>query len=212
MRGAYFANGYVGIDPGKYLDYTRKEVLRVASTGYILEEDNKPGSQTRCDDEYYSVTQLDAPMPRARLLSRTAVIYRPGKVLHTIDLATTVTMPMALDFEPGAPGTATVARDLPGDIVVDAEAPSRQILVVSESYSQGWRATVDGRPAETLPAYADFIGVVLEKGRHRVTLRFDPWSLRWGKAVSLVALCLTLAAFAAALAKTRARRKGRRRI
>ena len=155
MRGAYLSNGYVGIDPGKYLDYTRREVLRVASTAYILEEDTRPESPARCHDEYYSVAELDASLPRARLLSRTAIIYRPGKVLHTIDLATTVTMPMTLNLEPGPPGTATMAHDLPGDIIVDAEAPSRQILVVSESYSQGWRATVDGRPAEILPAYAD---------------------------------------------------------
>ena len=48
----------------------------------------------------------------------------------------------------------------------------------------GWQAAVDGGPAEVLRVNGDFLGVLVEPGRHAVALQFAPLSLRLGKVFS----------------------------
>jgi uncharacterized membrane protein YfhO len=85
--------------------------------------------------------------------------------------------------------------DRPGELVVNVEANGRQLLVVADSFHAGWRATVDGRPAEVLRVNGDFLGCPVDSGRHEVRFVFDPWSLRWGRQMSLAGLALIVAGF-----------------
>ena len=94
--------------------------------------------------------------------------------------------------EPGPPGRARIERDLPGAISLATAAPTRQLLVLSESFHPGWKVLVDGQPARVLRANGDFIGVVVEAGAHRVELRFAPRSFLVGRWISVAALVLVL--------------------
>jgi hypothetical protein len=116
--------------------------------------------------------------------------------LWWIDPSSTVILPEDAGLAGGPAGSADFAQDFPGRMRISTSAPSRQALVVSESYHPGWRATVDGRRAEVLPAYHDFMAVIVEPGDHAVELAFEPESLRIGTYVSFGALALTLALFA----------------
>ena len=44
---------------------------------------------------------------------------------------------------------------------------------MAASYHSGWQATVDGRPVPVLRVNRDFLGCVVEAGRHRLTLDFQ---------------------------------------
>ena len=60
-------------------------------------------------------------------------------------------------------------------------APTRaapSLLVVAEHYDKGWRATLDGKPAQTVQADLSAIGVALPAGQHEVSLHFVP-DLLW---------------------------------
>lgn len=63
---------------------------------------------------------------------------------------------------------------------------ARGLLVLSEVYYPGWKAYVDG---ERVPLHrADHLlrAVPVPSGEHTVELRYEPWTLRAGTAVSLV--------------------------
>src|SRR5437867_2734502 len=66
---------------------------------------------------------------------------------------------VVLERDPGisvprlpAPGVATYAEAEPEDVRLSVEASVPSIVLVRNSYDEGWSATVDGRPAPVLPA------------------------------------------------------------
>jgi uncharacterized membrane protein YfhO len=93
----------------------------------------------------------------------------------------------------------------PTRLEVDVELPRPGILVVSESYYPGWRARVDGAPAEILRADYLLRGVELDAGAHHVSFEYRPWSLRIGAVASLAGVA---AAGGLAWSDRSSRRKG----
>ncbi|MGE5603276.1 MAG: YfhO family protein, partial [Nitrososphaerales archaeon] len=69
---------------------------------------------------------------------------------------------------------------------VQAKAPG--LLVVADAWYPGWRATVDGQPAEILRANLLYRAVALQPGEHEVVFEYEPRSWRAGVIVSLAAL------------------------
>lgn len=89
-----------------------------------------------------------------------------------------------------AGGTCRLVADRPGRLIVDATTNAPQLLLVTERYHRGWRATIDGQPAPVLKANGEFLACLLMPGQHHVEFAFEPGSLRWGQVVSLAALTL----------------------
>ncbi|MQF94864.1 MAG: YfhO family protein [SAR202 cluster bacterium] len=78
-----------------------------------------------------------------------------------------------------------------GEVSVGQE----NVLLLKASYHPNWRATVDGRDADTLMLMPGFVGVELSPGEHQVLLEYKPRPLR---AVLLVLGLLLLPAIAVA--------------
>jgi hypothetical protein len=76
-------------------------------------------------------------------------------------------------------------------IRVSLDAPG--YLVLADTWYPGWRATVDGRPAEILLANHAFRAVLLDGGEHVVEMVYRPSSVLVGGAVSLVAVMALVA-------------------
>ncbi len=94
---------------------------------------------------------------------------------------------------PAAAPPATPARvttPSPTRLDVDVELPRPGILVVSESYYPGWRASVDAAPAEILRADYLLRGVELDAGAHHVRFEYRPWSVRIGAAMTLAGVAM----------------------
>jgi len=64
--------------------------------------------------------------------------------------------------------------------------PVSGYLVLSDVYYPGWRATVDGVPAEIQRADYVFRAVLLPPGEHTVRMEFISWPWRVGLATSFV--------------------------
>jgi len=60
----------------------------------------------------------------------------------------------------------------PGAVTVTADAPAETLIVLNETRSLGWSATVDDRPARIYPVNEAFQGVIVPAGRHVVRWRF----------------------------------------
>lgn len=87
--------------------------------------------------------------------------------------------------EPGATGRV-LRREWHADRVeftVEATRPS--MLVVSQAWSDGWRADVDGRREQVVRADAVLQGVAVPAGRSTVVLEYHPPGLRAGAFASL---------------------------
>ncbi len=142
---------------------------------------------------------VDGALPRARLVSSAVV---SGDVVA--DIAAVDVEKVALVAEDpgslvGPNGSANIRRERPGEIDFEVETPGRQLLVVAETYHEGWRARVDGEACRVIPVYGDFMGCIVPAGATTVTFRFEPESFRLGKNVTIAAVVIAVGLLGATL-------------
>jgi len=95
---------------------------------------------------------------------------------------------VVLDDVPPGPGSrwdvslATVKLLLrgPSELELETTAPGPGFLVLFDTWSPGWKATVDGRPTDVLRADYCFRAVPVERGSHRIRFRHVPPGMREG--------------------------------
>jgi len=147
--------------------------------------------------------------PRAYLAPEVATVDRRAAMEFALDdrsvstERTVVEAPLPAGFS-ASPGDAAVVEDLPASVVVRTRSAGPALLVLNDAYAEGWRASVDGEPAEIVPANYLARGVFLPGGEHRVAFRYRTPLLLEG--IVVAALC-ALAALGWAAA--RALRSGR---
>jgi hypothetical protein len=90
-------------------------------------------------------------------------------------------------------GRAKVVSRAPGEYVLEAENSADAYLVLSEAYYPGWRAEVDGKAAEVLPANHLIQAIRLPPGKHVVRFAYRSRFLGAGFAVALLAALVPLA-------------------
>jgi uncharacterized membrane protein YfhO len=62
------------------------------------------------------------------------------------------------------------------------------LLVLSEVYYPGWKARVDGLPAESLRADLALRAIPVPAGSHRVEMIYRPWTVPAGIGISLLSI------------------------
>ena len=75
-----------------------------------------------------------------------------------------------------------------GRVTVAVEAGEPALVVVSQSFSRNWRATVDGKPVALLRANHAFQAVEVPAGKHAVLLRYQDRMFQCGAGISLFTL------------------------
>jgi hypothetical protein len=76
--------------------------------------------------------------------------------------------------ELGLPGSAELLRQSPERMRISVAAPGPRLLVVSEHFDPGWRASIDGAAATVIRADFCALAVRIPAGVHRVDMRFVP--------------------------------------
>ncbi len=123
----------------------------------------------------------------------------PNFPVHSVaifDSASTVEAAKITTLPPPLTSTTHVDLYTPGHIVISlgAPAPKGSALVASENYYPGWLASVDGKPVVAERVDLSLIGVPLPEGAKKVELTFTSKTYDEGKAITLVALGLSLLA------------------
>jgi hypothetical protein len=109
---------------------------------------------------------------------------------------------------PGTPGpsAARIVAESANRVLVEATAgPTGGFLVLLDTFSPDWTATVDGQPAVIYRGNALFRTVPIVPGPHRVEFLYRPWGFQVGGAISLAGALGVLRLL------RRPRKKGRRR-
>lgn len=192
MKGVRIAGGFVCIPPRQQLEPMSLARLRVANVHWVWEK-HKQGLYALSGSVYGA--EVPAPLPRARLVAQALVGSDPKSDIDTIDVETTALVPSSVALQEGTPGKATITHDHPGKIRVATLAETKQLLILSESYHKGWQASVDGRERPVVRVYGDFMGCVVDAGRHDVEFSFRPRSLLVGAWMSAAGLGLMAAFF-----------------
>jgi hypothetical protein len=120
-----------------------------------------------------------------------------GESAHKFDPGRTALLEVNKGELPSLPGTdlmpgsaVRIVEYQPNRIVLESNAPTATVLVVSEIFYPGWKATIDGKPAQIY--LTDFLlrGITLTPGPHRVEMRYTAPGARNGAIITLVTLCL----------------------
>jgi hypothetical protein len=84
----------------------------------------------------------------------------------------------------GFVGRVTAVEWRTNDVEVNVRAGRPAFLVVSQSWSPGWSASIDGRKAPALRTNGLVLGVPVPSGHHGIRLTYSPPGLRAGALVS----------------------------
>jgi len=96
---------------------------------------------------------------------------------------------------------------LPNNLVYTAESAKGGVVVFSEIYYPGWKATVDGKPAEIGRVNYVLRALKLEPGKHEIVLDFHPDSLKTTEGVAYAAGGILLLVIIGGIAFALMRRK-----
>jgi hypothetical protein len=111
--------------------------------------------------------------------------------------------PAGIAASPHEP-TARIVKE--SSTAVDIEASTNAgntYLLFLDSYSDDWRASVDGQTAPTARAYRVFRALHLKPGTHHIRFAYSPEALRWGAGVTLLGLVIVILLLAMGARSTR---------
>jgi hypothetical protein len=163
-----------------------------------------------------AIYRFTEALPRAWLVGEYRLATDGEAVLDMLrssdfDPARTAVLFEHPDVEPksGAGGSVEITDYQLHTIAMQVQADTPRLLVLSEVYYPGgWQAYVDGERVPILRADYALRAVALDAGEHRVEFRFEPWDVRVGLIVSIVAALLIVAAYVLPLLVRRRRVNG----
>jgi len=91
------------------------------------------------------------------------------------------------DVSPPTGGTGTrvaMSSWSPDSMTLEVSHSGEGLLVVSQVYSENWKATVDGEEVNVLQTDHALLGIPVGPGEHAVVVRYDPDSLTLGLWIS----------------------------
>jgi hypothetical protein len=78
-----------------------------------------------------------------------------------------------------------LAKRNSGRLINEAKMGCRGMVILGDSYFPGWVAKVDGKPSKIFEAYTAIRGVVVDKGKHTIDMRYAPASVIAGGLLTL---------------------------
>lgn len=185
-------------------------VSLASETSQFVEDPDQVGPMVYEDDRVRIFENEDA-LPRAWIVHSARQMH-PLFALDRLDSGTVDPRQTALLpdeppplGEPDDPSEdrARVTEYEANRIELQTATGARGLLVLSEVYYPGWNAYVDGKQVPLHRANHLLRAVPVPAGEHEVELRYEPWTLRAGIAISTVTAAAMLAVAAAALIQRR---------
>lgn len=181
-------------DPGYHEDqlYTLLERpdsrwLAAAGVAYVLTAGDQPLPGTKAVHRGEGTTVGEVPNPRPfAFIASSAVVSSPDQAAQV--MARDPLGPVVIE---GTCCPKTSAAEVSGvrrgvqEVLVEVEGQGASLLVLLQTYTPDWNATVDGMPVQVLPANVLFQAVQVPAGRHHVRLSYEPAAVTQGAVLSL---------------------------
>lgn len=189
--------GYHDATLQTWLERPRPEWLAAAGVSYVLSPGREALAGTRpvWQGEGVTVGEVHNPRPVA-FVAKEVKCVTGGMETAADEMEPAPLGPVVLETKrcPSAgQASVTVLKESPGHAEMTVTAKDPAVVVLLQSWDPDWRVTVDGRPAEAVPADVLFQAVEVPQGDHAVVFAYDPWSLRLGIWLSLAALLVVAA-------------------
>jgi hypothetical protein len=168
----------------------------VLNVRYRIRPATTPDPGAVYQDAHWKVYRDDKAFPRAWIVHDAAVVPSDNEVYARMAKSTAALRQVALLPSPlPAPLDKTATGDslhftsyAPNSMSLDAQAAGDGLLVLSEIWYPGWRATVNGQDAEVRRVDGGLRGILLKRGANRVVLTYAPTAEYAGLAISLAAI------------------------
>jgi hypothetical protein len=179
-------------------DYGRlKAHPELLNARYVLRPATAKEPGAVYQDSAWKIYENPNAYPRAWLVHRIAVEPDNAKLLAHLDQSDLDFHQIALLNTSVTPGLSASGmtlseqvqfRQLRADrMELDAAANGPALLILSELFYPGWRATVNGRDAKVLKVDGGLRGVLVPSGKSHVYMYYAPASFYWGLGFSIAA-------------------------
>ncbi len=156
---------------------------QMLNVGYVLSDGDLdgPGLERVYEEGEVKVYRVGDPLPRAWVVydvlpesDEDALALLNLEGFHPLKTAVIAddSVPAILPQGGGLGSPAQVIESRPGQLVLEVNASSEGLLVISQPFFPGWHAAMDG---ESVPIYrADYLlqAIPVQAGSHRVTLTY----------------------------------------
>jgi len=214
---AFNANGFSRLGPGDL----RRLIWFLLTADVSPEAKSRLLSMMNCDrvllwpdlKELFAQGRIEAPrlailpepLPRAYVVGGVRVLEKGEQVLQALFFTPIEPLKEALTDRGSAAGDTF--RDLrpgmikqrlnrldyvPNGLEIDITAEKDGILVVSDTYDDGWVASVNGKAVPVIRVNYAFRGVRVPSGTSQIKMTYRPASFRWGIIISLTTLVAAL--------------------
>lgn len=98
-------------------------------------------------------------------------------------------------LKPTGQGTIQATSHGPMEVKYSFNSPAEQLIVFSEIWygpDKGWKASIDGQPADLIRANYVLRGLRVPAGQHEIVMSFEPSSYSTGVAISLISSLLLI--------------------
>ncbi|HLM99697.1 MAG TPA: YfhO family protein [Bryobacteraceae bacterium] len=153
-------------------------------------------------DGHWKVYENPKAYPRAWIVHETVVEASPDTVFQRLDDSSInlrkvavieTSLPQALEPAPQTDEPVRFHSYEADRMVLDAEAGSAGLLILSEIYYPGWRASSNGKPVAIYKVDGALRGILLPRGTSRITLEYAPITFYAGAALSVLTFAGVLA-------------------
>jgi hypothetical protein len=206
------------VEPQPYLSHvvfeqSRSKFLDMLGVRYLLTHRSRPapaGYRLLASAEGLSVYENESAMPRAFLVGEAIEVGDHKSALlamsdENFDPTKTVILEgKSVELQSPVTGEAAIIEDRRNRIVIKTRCAGDSILVLSDNFYPGWKASLDGKPSAILKANCTMRAVRLPAGEHVVSFEFAPATLNVSIYASLASLVIVIGALVAIEIRKRA--------
>ena len=163
-------------------------------------------------DDHYEVFENTRVLPRFFLASAYLIPDSDDETIATLfdenfDASNTVLLEKPAVPEPQAgEGAVSILTYTPNELVftvnfkasetisLEVKTPVPKLFFISDTFDPGWKATIDGSPAEIYRANYDFRAIPVPQGEHILRMYYQPQSFRIGVAAAMISLFVLMGA------------------
>lgn len=191
-------------------NFYRRRALNLTGTKYVLNKKGDKGIDSAFDEHDFKliwenngwqIYENKNVLPRYKFFGDyivesdrnkiTSLLYSPEFSYKDIVILEEKILDLSIKSDPS--GSVQITSYKPNKIIFKTISKEDQLLFLSDTYSRGWVAEIDGKSASILPANYTYRVVPVPKGSHEVVMYYVPQSFRLGLIISsLIVICLIL--------------------